>query len=423
MSSSGLLRLSSAGVLLLTVASLAASREPPGAVNSTQPLLQPHASSAPDGSLAVSVRVANASNHLALKLLRALPQNGNICFSPHSVASSLSALYQGADGLTAYELGSALAYGDNRLLNRTELAHGYGQLRYLVSQSAGSKALIDWSAVLVQEGFNVLTNYTKILREQYGTEVRKAQLGEASTLRAINQEVSSRTAGRIPEVLSEPLPAQTRMVLLNVIYFKGKWLTQFDPSKTYRGLFYGADGHPVETRLMYSRMRAPLARLGGTQVLVLPYEGGGLRMMILLPQRRGGLSELQQRLGAELLQRMDGALKASAVDVVLPRFRLQSDLQLRSTAAQLGMPSAFLQNIADLSRITGRSELYATELLHRAFLEVNEEGTEAAGTTVLGTGLRRRPNVAQFVADRPFLILIRDARTGLVLFLGRVNKI
>ncbi|XP_064479487.1 intracellular coagulation inhibitor 1-like [Ornithodoros turicata] len=352
--------------------------------------------------IAVHGLLVSSSNQFAVNLYEVLhKEESNLCFSPSSIAWTLSALYQGSRGLTAYELATVLGYDRSQGIDK--------QL---------GKAP-EWTSLLLQEGFKVLPNYTAILRDVYSTEVRVADLGNPDTVAAINEQVSNVTNGHIQQLFSGPLPPTSRMLLLSATYFKETWQTQFDPSKTYRGLFYNFRGDPVETDLMYTRMRAPVGRHGGFQGLLLRYAGGTHDALVILPQKRFG----HRRLSIKLVEQLLASLEEREVDVVLPRFKIESSVPLKSYAADLGMPSAFLESVADLSGITGSRDLYVTEFLHRAAIVVNEEGTEAATVTALTAGLRKRPNVAHFVADYPFVLLVRDAPTGLWLFVAYLSNL
>ncbi|HPC21356.1 MAG TPA: serpin family protein, partial [Phycisphaerae bacterium] len=209
--------------------------------------------------------------------------------------------------------------------------------------------------------------------------------------------------------------------LTNAIYFKGNWAAQFDPKSTKEEPFTRADGSQVNAPLMHQTGEFGYLEQPDFQALDLPYAGNRLRMTILLPRKYDGLPELEKKLTPEALAGWLGQLSEQKVQVALPKFKLTSEFRLDDALRELGMRLAFRVGAADFSGMDGTQELYIGAVLHKAYVDVNEEGTEAAGATGVVMKMRATPGPPPvFRADHPFLFLIRDVQSGSILFLGRL---
>ena len=211
-----------------------------------------------------------------------------------------------------------------------------------------------------------------------------------------------------------------RLVLTNAIYFKAAWMRPFSPEQTKDGDFTLADGTKVKAKLMRGTNRTRYFKGEGFEALELPYENYNLSMIVLLPKKADGLPAFEKRLTAANLTEWLGKLTDRIVDVTLPKFKLTSEFTLNDVLSQMGMPIAFDRAKADFSGMTTRARLFISYVVHKAFVDVNEAGTEAAASTAVLMELVSAPRPATFRADQPFVYLIRDNRTGSILFLGRV---
>jgi serpin B len=210
------------------------------------------------------------------------------------------------------------------------------------------------------------------------------------------------------------------LILVNAIYFKGNWAAQFDVADTEDGAFWLAPGEAVGVPLMTQKADFGYGRWDGLQVLELSYKGNDLSMVVLLPDQVNGLPGLEAALTPESLARWTGRLRPMEVQVILPRFKLTGEFELGGILAAMGMPDACDAAAADFSGMNGRPhDLFINKVVHKAFVEVNEEGTEAAAAPAV-VALRAMSMSPVFRADHPFLFLIRDNATGSILFLGRV---
>lgn len=360
----------------------------------------------------------------ALDLFQRLRQGGgNLFYSPYSISTALAMTYAGARGNTEAQMAGVLHIG----LAQEALHPTFAALEAHVRsvQEQGQVALHVANSLWSAPGEPFLPEYLDLVRRFYGATI--TSLGP-DPLSQVNGWVERQTNDKIKDLL-KPLHFVPRPVLLlvNAIYFKGNWAAQFDAAATDEGPFWLAPGEAVEVPLMSQKDHFGYGRYDGLQVLELPYEGGDLSMVVLLPDQIDGLAGLEAALSVENLARWTGRLRPMEVEVVLPRFKLTGEFELGSTLAAMGMPDAFIDGIANFSGMNGRApDLLISHVVHKAFVEVNEEGTEAAAATVVQTGATGGgcvPDIGKTITlrlDHPFLFFVRDLKTGAILFMGRV---
>jgi serpin B len=272
-----------------------------------------------------------------------------------------------------------------------------------------------------------LQEYLDLVKKYYGvtiTPVDYVGAADAAT-RSINRWVEEKTQNKIKNLIQPGLlDALTRLVLTNAIYFKGNWASQFDENRTKHDNFYLLSGQTIQAPMMAQKGKFKYDEFESLQILELPYVGGGLSMIVLLPKETDGLPQLEKKLTVETLSKLTTGLTEVEVKVFLPKFKMTSLFSLERTLAAMGMPDAFDRTKANFSGMDGHSNwLYIGAVVHKAFVDVNEEGTEAAAATavVMRIKMARKPlRPVVFRADHPFLFLIRDNRTGSILFMGRV---
>lgn len=363
--------------------------------------------------------VVDANTRFALDLYAQLgPTPGNLFLSPFSISTALNMTYAGAGGKTAKEMATVLHTGAIENLHPV-----YGALVASLDRGAdlGGYELQVANSLWGQQDAPIRESFVTTLRDHYGAGFDQVDFaGDPEPARtAINRWVERNTAERIHDLFPPgTVNRDTRLVLANAIYFKGKWATQFRRENTRNGAFHVAADRTVEVPMMHAEMRLPAGGDGDVAVLEMPYRGEDLSMVVLLPARADGLPALEASLSAERLAGWLGSLRAEKIVVTFPRFRMTSEFELARVLASLGMPSAFRCGEADLSAMTAETDWCLATVRHKAFVEVNEEGTEAAAATGVGVGVVSMP--PEFTADHPFLFLIRDKVTGSILFLGRV---
>lgn len=239
----------------------------------------------------------------------------------------------------------------------------------------------------------------------------------------INRWVEEKTENKIVDLIGPGvLDPLTRLVLTNAIYFKGQWDQPFNPEQTREGPFYLSDGKQAAVPFMRQIERFKYGETSNAQVLELPYSGNELAMTILLPKPDSSVSKLEAAMEEDGVESILEALWPTRVDVRIPRFKFDAELSLGGCLQQLGVTDAFNDSAADFSGMSD-TFLYITHVLHKAFIEVNEEGTEAAAATGIVVGVTSVPvdSPKVFIANRPFMFLIRDLGTGSILFMGRMT--
>lgn len=374
------------------------------------------------GSPAAPKTPADRANAVAFKFYAAQAGTpGNLFFSPYSLQTAFSMAYEGAKGATAKEMAGVFAFQEPAKLRRAA-----EELRKGLEASAKGSEFTQANSFWAEETYKFLPVYTGLLTRYYGAEAKGANFKTAAELsrRAINAWTGEKTKGKITELFKEgALTPLTRLVLVNAVYFKGSWESPFVKKLTGPADFTRPDGTKVKAQMMaFSGTRSlQYGETGDFQVLRLPYAGGGLDMLVALPKDGKKLSEAAGGLSAAALDAMRKSLTEQKVKVFLPRFTFSSGFELEKTLSGLGMPLAFT-DAADFSGMDGTKDLYIQKAVHKAFVEVNEEGTEAAAATGVGMGIKSMAFDFQlFRADRPFLFFIEDARSGLLLFMGRVE--
>jgi len=276
----------------------------------------------------------------------------------------------------------------------------------------------------LERSFAFLDSYLSLVKSSYDAEFRAADFVGAAegTRHEINQWTEERTAGRIRDLVPPgALTPDTALVLVNAIWFKATWAEQFEKEATAEAPFHTSDTTQVAARMMNRTGTYRYAEDGLAQVVELPYAGGRMSMLVVLPRARAGLAAVETALSPERLEAWTRALSETRVAVSLPRFRVEQAFSLNAALAALGMRKAFTD--ADFSGMAEGGGLYISEVLHKAFVDVDENGTEAAAATAVIMMKASMPSPGEpvvFRADHPFLFLIRDRTTGSVLFVGRL---
>ncbi len=351
-------------------------------------------------------------------------REGNLFFSPSSLSIALTMAYVGARGETAKQMAAVLHLPPDSNQDHAALDE-LGQRDRDGAAKEGLQLSLA-NALWGQEGYFFLRDFRETLRTRYGAGLREVDFrSPAAARRTINAWVKEETRGKIGELIpAGVLDDKTRMVLINAIYFKGYWASPFRRERTEAGAFNVAAERKVKVPLMRQTGEFPYVEGEAFQALELPYAGGRFGMVICLPKRVDGLGALEGSLTAESLAGWLPRLRRRKVRLVLPKFQMASDFELGHTLAAMGMARAFSDR-ADFSGMNdGKEELRLSAVIHKAFIEVDEEGTEAAAASGLaGSAITSAPApepVPVFRADHPFLFFIRDRRSDTVHFLGRL---
>jgi len=430
------------GVALLTLAGC------DGDAEVTQPATQPVASpTAAESDLAGQAQVAQSetlrvtspavpepdleelvagNSAFAFDLYQAVRANqGNLLYSPYSISIALAMTYSGARGETKQQMADTLSFVlpddrlhpafnalDLELARRGEDPHGGEGFRFQLNIA---------NAIWGQEGYAFLPEFLDVLAQNYGAGLRLLDFMSApeESRLAINDWVSDQTEGKIQDLMPQDvINALTRLVLTNAIYFNAGWAFPFEPQDTEEGPFHLFDGGEVTVPMMKQSHEFGYAEGEGYQAVSLSYGTSGVSMVILVPQA-GQFEAFESSLNAERLDAIVKGFRKWSVTLSMPKFDFESSFDLGGTLATMGMPDAFSQT-ADFSGMTGSPEFFISAVVHKAFISVDEEGTEAAAATGVGMATSGPEGHVELTVDRPFVFLIRDYKTGAVLFVGRV---
>ena len=382
--------------------------------------------------------LVRGNNAFALDLYRALSDgDGNLFYSPFSISQALAMTSAGARGETLRQMESTL----HHRLPQSSLHPAFNALdRTLASRgrapggTANDKGeagqyfrLNVANAIWGQEGYQFLPEFLDVLAANYGAGMMAVDfVGAPDDSRVrINDWVTEETEGKIKDLLPPgTIERSTRLVITNAIYFNASWLWQFNPRDTEVRPFHLAGGRTVAVPMMTETTKEfyGYARGDGYQVVDVPYSWGETSMTVLLPDE-GKLGEFEDSLDSELFDRIIDDIEIDYVTLTMPLFEFESEFSLGDTLAGTGMPDAFDDRSADFSGMTGSSDLWISRVVHKAFVSVDEEGTEASAATAVAmaaSGPVKEP--IPVTVDRPFIFLIRDTGTGTILFLGRVSN-
>lgn len=369
------------------------------------------------------LRIADAANAFAFDLLgeaaRGLPPDSNAFLSPLSASMALGMALNGAGGATWEAMRSALGLAG---MTEADINAGYRDLIALLGELDARTEMRTANSMWAREELSLLPAFTAVGREYFNAEIATLDFSDPGAVEAINGWVQSKTNGRIPKLL-ENIAAEEVLFLVNAIYFKGQWRTSFDPGDTRSGPFHAADGRDRVTPLMYQEATLRYLETGEYQAADLLYGNGAFAMTVLLPRPGSTPAELLAGLDPSAWRELADGLQEEKVRLTLPRFRLEYGRLLGEDLAALGMGIAFGDD-ADFSRITGPGEgLRISRVEQKTFVEVNEEGTEAAAATSVGFEKVSAPQVYVMQVDRPFVVAIRERLSGTILFLGVINLI
>jgi serpin B len=391
-----------------------------GGGNTQAQVARPHVPAEPPTSTQLAA-FAEPTNAFAFDLWSRLPRDGNQIVSPASIEIALAMTYGGAGGETAAEMSRAL-----HLSGDSDATH-----------EAFSRVLATWNdpnredyelavanRIYLERTFPLRESFVALTRDSYRAPLEKVDfVNEPDPSRVlINQWVAGQTHDRIRDLIpSGGVTGDTRLVLVNAIYFLGKWATEFDANATQNAPFH-SPGHDVQARMMHQTANFAYGEVDGVQLLQMPYRGGEMAMLVALPRDAAGLNAMQGSLDASRLNTWVASLHEEEVEVSFPRARIApaDPLALSDQLQAMGMRQAFTDQ-ADFSGMQeGVQTLYVSQVFHKAFVEIDEEGTEAAAATAVVINEESARLTQSFNADHPFLFFLRDTRSGAILFMGRL---
>lgn len=391
-------------------------------VTATPAATEPNATAPKQYSSANASRIANSINNFTFETYSILSnESGNLFFSPFSVSTALSMAAEGADGNTLEEMRNVLKLSNDSSANRI----GFESLLNSLNAENASYNLSIADAIWIEKTFSVKQEFASALSTYYHALAQQADFvnnadGERTN---INNWVAGKTNHKILDLIPPGgLDSYTRLVIVDAIYFKGNWAQQFNESDTQNATFYVSQSKTVSVPMMHlsKSQNASYYSDNELKALEMDYQGDNLSMLILLPNSNHSLSEVEAGLSSAEISDIRAQLVRQSVQVWLPRFSMTKSKEMSDLLKELGMKSAFDPYAADFSGINSKGGLYISNVFHKAFINVNETGTEAAAATAVVIGITAIAPLPEFRADHPFLFFIMDKGTGAILFMGRV---
>ncbi|XP_050395804.1 leukocyte elastase inhibitor [Patella vulgata] len=374
--------------------------------------------------LGVMAQLTQSNMKFGLDILKTIASSKpteNIFVSPLSIQTAMAMLHLGTRNNSKAEVEKVLYFDFDSV-------HGsLGEYLQILNQKQSSYALSSANQVFINNKYKFLEEYLQTLQATYKAEAQTCDFisnaeGEKDKINKwVEGETNSKIKDLIPSGMLNPL---TAMVLVNAIYFKGNWENQFEVEDTQSEEFYIDPSSHVDVQMMKMKMKFKFGQSDdlSCSILELPYVKKDLSMVLLLPQKIDGVASLVNNLTPSNLNKLMKEMKEVKVDIALPKFKLEADLNLKEVLINLGLSDIFVVSKADLSGIDGTRELYVSDAIHKAFIEVNEEGTEAAAATAVTIMKRSLVMIPQFRADHPFLFFIKDNRSDMILFWGKLQK-
>ena len=378
-----------------------------------------------DGTPADDIKaVVEGNNEFAFGLYAKLKEkeSGNLFFSPYSISTALAMTWAGARGETESQMADVLHFDRPQ----KELHTLLGSLEKYFKQAGkkGDYELNVANALWPQKGYKFLDSFVDLNKTCYGTGLKEVDYARNTekARKTINAWVEKRTKDKIKDLIRKgDIDRTTTLVLTNAIYFKGDWLTKFDKKNTRKADFKLSPKQTVKTDMMYSKDTFRFFEGEDVKVVDLPYTGEDLSMMVILPQKAGELKKIEEQLTIARIEQWNKKLQEQKINLFLPKFKITwGTFNLAEILYEMGMTDAFEHLVADFSGMTGGKDLFISAVLHKAFVAVDEEGTEAAAATAVVMARKAVQIIPTFRADHPFVFVIRDKNTGSVLFMGRV---
>jgi len=359
--------------------------------------------------------VISSDNSFGLKLftrMNAVEQNKNVFMSPFSVSMALGMALNGADGATLDSMKQVLEHSN---FTMQEINESYKNISYILTHLDPKVVFQIANSIWCADYFEVLPTFLDDCSSYFDAEAASLDFSSPSAVQTINAWVNSKTSGKIPTIL-EKIPPSVVMYLINAIYFKGAWTYQFDPAKTADATFTTSTGNTVSCSLMTQKATYAYKETQKAQIIDLPYGDRLFSMTIILPAEGTNIDQFAGALTQQQWNELVNNLDSTEVDLFLPKFKLEYEKTINYELIAMGMQIAFSPS-ADFSRIA--PGIWIDEVRHKTFVEVNEEGTEAAAVTIISF-VRGLP--PEMTVNRPFIFAIREHQSGTILFIGKIEN-
>ncbi len=387
--------------------------------NSTGPVqVQPNVTDLSAAEKAIVV----SDNSFGFKLFATInesQQNKNVFISPFSVSMAFGMLLNGANGATLDSLEQTL--GDAGM-SLNDINNAYENSSTFLTTLDNQVIFQNANSIWYRNGFAVLPAFLSVNKTYFDADVDALDFSQSSAAQTINNWVDTKTNGKIPTVISPPIPPEAMMYLINAIYFKGAWTYKFDTANTKDASFTCADGSVTTCKLMSQENTYAYYADNTMQAIDLPYGDQSYSMTVVLPVAGTSIDQFALSLTQQQWSAIIGKLDSAKVDLYLPKFTMSFSKYLKDDLTALGMGIVFDPSRADLSRIRQSGGLYVSDVLHKTYVDVNEEGTEAAAVTVIGVFATVVVSTPQMRIDHPFIFAIREHQSGTILFIGKVDS-
>lgn len=380
--------------------------------------------------------LSKANSKFAIKLYKHLAEskstNDNIFMSPLSISTAFAMAKLGACGETLRQIMEVFHFDTIKEKTSDRIHYFFAKLNCRLYRKANkSSELVSANRLFGEKSLIFNETYQNISETTYGAKLMPLNFKEKSeqSRHIINEWISNKTENRITDMIPEGvITTDTILVMVNAMYFKGLWKSKFKPELTHNAEFYKQEDNYCHVPMMYQEAKFKYGKFikDGVQVLELPYVGDNIAMILILPSKELGLAETEKTLTFDKLHFWLNAMKEHEVAVSLPRFKISDNFSLKERLEQMGLLDLFNPDTSSLPGIVegGRKDIYLTDAFHKAFLEVNEEGSEAAAvTTLIFMGRSLNINREIFNANRPFILLILESRIRSVIFMGRISNL
>ncbi|OME85662.1 hypothetical protein BK122_01945 [Paenibacillus pabuli] len=369
-----------------------------------------------------------AMNTIGLHILQQMgtkekADGNNLLISPYSITAAIGMAYNGSVGETRQEMAKVMGWSG---LEMEQVNAFQAALQQLLTHPGKGIQIGIANSMWVKDGIPVEETYQTAVQQTYEAEIRTLNVQPAQAKEEINQWVKQHTNGMIPNLMQEPPEKEALMILVNVIAFDGNWMDEFDPEYTTDEEFRLANGKDLSVRMMHQTKQFQYSENEYWQAVRLPYGDGQMHLLVVLPREGRTLDEVQQQL-LDDPKRLDRGSEYSLVELSLPRFRVEYGMNLKETLQQMGMEMAFDPYAANFTEMISPGpnlQAYIGQVLHRAVMEVSEQGTVAAASTLVGMAAGSAPptDPVRIEANRPFMVAVVDKSTGAWLFAGNVNQ-
>ncbi len=365
--------------------------------------------------------ISSSSGKFGLKLFKSISESAgdsNIFISPLSVSTALGMVLNGANGNTYDEMKSVLEITG---ANQDEVNKAYQSLNELLTQIDPNVIFESANSIWYRQNFTFEQNFLDVNKNYFDSSIQGLDFNNPSSVDIINNWVKEKTKEKITSIIDK-IPPQAVMYLINAIYFKGTWYYQFDTSATKEDNFFVTQNDPVKCMMMNQKSKFNYYQTNNYQAIELPYGNGDFNMLVILPSTSNDINSFINQLDGSFWNNILNNMNSTKVNLWLPKFKMEYFINLNDALKALGMPTAFDPANADFSKMRKEKDIYISNVLHKTYVNVDEEGTEAAAATAVEISYTsvNGPKEINMKVNHPFIFAIREKNSGAILFIGKV---